>query len=260
MHTHEAQVVLKRLDLAFRAFFRRLRTGGKPGFPRFRSAERFRGWGYKEHGNGFKVEMRPGWRHGHVTLFGIGRRRARGWMLNLVVETDCAERARAEGPAIGLDWGVSTFATIAHEDGSFEEVANARPFDRARADLCARQHRLSAAARARKISRAALKRHREALARQHAKLAAKRKDFLHKISARIAGRHWLVATEALAVQAMTGSACGTAKAPGRNVAAKAGLNRSILDAAPAAFLNMLRYKAEGLPSIRAADQGLQWSA
>ncbi|TCP61418.1 hypothetical protein EV663_105136 [Rhodovulum bhavnagarense] len=42
---------------------------------------------------------------------------------------------------------------------------------------------------------------------------------------------------------MTGSARGTADAPGRNVAAKAGLNRSILDAAPTAFLNMLRYKA-----------------
>ena len=43
---------------------------------------------------------------------------------------------------------------------------------------------------------------------------------------------------------MTASARGTAEEPGRNVAQKAGLNRSILDTAPAAFLNMLRYKAE----------------
>ncbi len=43
---------------------------------------------------------------------------------------------------------------------------------------------------------------------------------------------------------MTTSARGTAEAPGRNVAQKAGLNRSILDTAPAGFLNMLRYKAE----------------
>ncbi|WP_200276461.1 hypothetical protein [Rhodovulum adriaticum] len=41
---------------------------------------------------------------------------------------------------------------------------------------------------------------------------------------------------------MTGSARGTADAPGRNVAAKAGLNRSILDAAPTAFLNMIGIK------------------
>src|ERR671913_1261203 len=51
VHTHEAQVVLKRLDLAFQAFFRRVRAGQTPGFPRFRSAQSFRGWGYKEHGN-----------------------------------------------------------------------------------------------------------------------------------------------------------------------------------------------------------------
>jgi putative transposase len=78
VHTHEAQTVLKRLELAFQAFFRRLREGQTPGFPRFRSADRFRGWSYKEHGNGFKVEPRPGWRHGFVTLFGVGRMRMRG--------------------------------------------------------------------------------------------------------------------------------------------------------------------------------------
>ena len=43
VHTHEAQGVLKRLDLAFCAFFRRVAAGQKPGFPRFRSADRFRG-------------------------------------------------------------------------------------------------------------------------------------------------------------------------------------------------------------------------
>ncbi|WP_253732814.1 transposase [Thioclava sp. JE_KL1] len=43
---------------------------------------------------------------------------------------------------------------------------------------------------------------------------------------------------------MTGSARGTAEALGRNLAQKAGLNRSILDTAPAGYLNMLRYKAE----------------
>lgn len=263
VHTHEAQVVLKRLDLAFQAFFRRLRAGETPGFPRFKSAERFRGWGYKEHGNGFRVEMRDGGRHGHATLFGIGRMRMRGiartpgrvlkadvtrtvhgWMLNVVVETGCAERAPAEGQAVGLDWGVSTFATLAHEDGAFEELPNPRQWDLEAEDLKAEQRRLSAAARARKISRRALRKHRRALARRHAKIAARRKDFLHKASARIVGRHRLIATEALAVRNMTGSARGTAEAPGRNVAQKAGLNRSILDTAPAGFLNMLRYKAE----------------
>jgi len=265
VHTHEAQVVLKRLDLAFQAFFRRVAAGQKPGFPRFKSAERFRGWGYKEHGNGFRVEMRDGWRHGRVRLFGIGEMRMRGvartpgrilksdvfrdmrgWQLSLVVETDCAERAPANGPAIGLDWGVAEFATIAQEteDGPcFEAVPNPRHLDAETEALRAQQRGLSALARARKVSRGALKKQRRALARKHAKVAARRKDFLHQLTARIAGRHRLIATEKLTVRNMTASARGTRDEPGRNVAQKAGLNRSILDAAPTAFLNMLRYKA-----------------
>ena len=265
IHTHEAQVVLKRLDLAFQAFFRRLAAGQTPGFPRFKSADRFRGWGYKEHGNGFRAEMRAGWRHGRVRLYGVGDMRmrgqartpgrilkadvyrdVRGWQLSLVVETDCAERAPATGPAIGLDWGVAEFATIAREDADgprFEAAPNPRHLDAEKAALIAQQRALSGLARARKISRGALRRNRRALARKHAKVAARRKDFLHQLTARIAGRHRLIVTEKLTVRNMTGSARGTAEAPGRNVAQKAGLNRSILDTAPAAFLNMLRYKA-----------------
>ena len=265
VHTHEAQVVLKRLDLAFQGFFRRVRQGQTPGFPRFRSHDAFRGWGYKEHGNGVRVELRPGWEHGHVRLFGVGRMRIRGrartpgrvlkadvirtalgWSLSVVVETGCAERAPAplENSAVDLDWGVSEFATLAHADGGFEAVPNPRHLDEAAADLKAQSRALSQLARARKISKRAHRRAKTTLARPHAKVAARRRDVLHKLTAGLAARFRLIATETLAVQNMTASARGTADEPGRNVAQKAGLNRSILDAAPATFLNMLRYKAE----------------
>jgi putative transposase len=278
IHTHEAQIVLKRLDLAFDGFFRRVKAGQTPGFPRFRSADRFRGWGYKEHGNGFKVEMRDGGRHGFVKLFGIGRMRmrgiartpgsvlkadvtysTRGWYLNVVVETGCAERARPTGGAIGLDWGLSEFATIAHEDGSFEALANPRHLDAEADDLRAEQRRLSAAARARKITGRALVRHRKALARRHAKVAARRKDFLHKASATLVARHRMIATEELNIRNMTRSARGSVEMPGRNVAQKAGLNRAILDTGPSAFLNMLRYKAEeaGIEFLEAPTRSLK---
>lgn len=51
-------------------------------------------------------------------------------------------------------------------------------------------------------------------------------------------------TEELRIANMTASAKGTVEEPGRNVRQKAGLNRAILDTAPAAFLAMLAYKAE----------------
>ncbi len=262
VHTHEAQIVLKRLKLAFDAFFRRVRAGQTPGFPRFKSLDRFPGWGYKEHGNGFRVETGVSMRHGRVRLSGVGtmrmrgqarapgrilkadvRRTARGWHLTVVVETGCAERAPALDAAAGLDWGVETFATIAHEDGSFEAVPNPRLLRAEAAALADAQRALSALARQRKISGRALRKARKALARRHAKVAAQRKDFLHKTSAALVRRFRVLGTETLSVSNMTRSARGTADAPGTNVAQKAGLNRSILDTAPAAFLNMLRYKA-----------------
>jgi putative transposase len=264
VHTHEAQTVLKRLDLAFQSFFRRVREGQTPGFPRFRSADRFPGWSYKEHGNGFKAELRPGGRHGFVTIFGVGRMRIRGvartpgrilkadvtrdhrgWRLTLVVETQCAARERAaDAKPAGFDLGVETLATVAHADGTFEKIENPRHLAEEAAALRKEQRKFSGLARARKVSKRALKRARKDLARRHAKVAARRKDFLHKTTARLAHTLSLIGTEALAVRNLTRSARGTVEAPGRNVAQKAGLNRSILDTAPSTFLNMLRYKAE----------------
>lgn len=74
-------------------------------------------------------------------------------------------------------------------------------------------------------------------------LAARRKDFLHKLSAKLVAEYDLIATEELAVRNMSASARGTLEEPGRNVTQKAGLNRAILDSAPSTFLNMVRYKA-----------------
>src|SRR5262245_10987669 len=65
-----------------------------------------------------------------------------------------------------------------------------------------------------------------------------------QVAARLVRAHKLIVTEDLAPSNMTASAKGTAEQPGKNVKAKAGLNRAILDATPGAFLNMLSTKAE----------------
>jgi hypothetical protein len=66
------------LALAIQGFFARVKRGQAPGFPRFRSAERFVGWGYKEHDNGFRVALRADGKHGHANLFGIPLRQSPG--------------------------------------------------------------------------------------------------------------------------------------------------------------------------------------
>jgi len=62
-----------------------------------------------------------------------------------------------------------------------------------------------------------------------------RKDGMEKVTTDIAKNHGVVAMEDLRIKNMTASAKGTIEEPGKNVAQKAGLNRSILDVSPAAF-------------------------
>jgi putative transposase len=56
LSAQSAQVTLKRLHRSFGAFFRRVKDGETPGFPRFKSKARFSGWGYKTHGDGFRLD------------------------------------------------------------------------------------------------------------------------------------------------------------------------------------------------------------
>ncbi len=65
------QVVVQDLDKAFQAFFRRVKSGETPGYPRFKGSDRFDSFGLKEYGNGFKLDGR------RLRLSGIGRVRVR---------------------------------------------------------------------------------------------------------------------------------------------------------------------------------------
>jgi len=256
LNAQSAQVTLNRLHLAFAAFYRRCKNGETPGFPRFRSFDRFSGWGYKTHGDGFRFTLGNGDRHGKLRLSGIGTIRVRGrartpgeiktceiqhkagrWYASITLS---CEPQRASGTdAIGLDWGVETFAALAHEDGTYSSVENPRFFgametalERAQQNLTRKAKRSKNRAKARKI-----------VAAIHRKTTNRRHDFLHQTSAKIVASVNLLATETLSIKNMTRSAKGTVESPGRNVAQKAGLNREILATAPRAFLDMLRYKA-----------------
>jgi putative transposase len=78
--------------------------------------------------------------------------------------------------------------------------------------------------------------------RIHVRIANARRDYLHKTSTAISKNHAMVVVEDLKVKNMSRSAAGTVEQPGRNVRAKAGLNRSILDQGWAEFRRQLEYK------------------
>lgn len=270
------QITLRRLNKAFQAFFARCAKGQTPGFPRFKSIKRMQGFGYKGHGDGwrftpkFKNQGKPddfgniAWdKHGTLRLQGVGCIKARGqarsagaikscelmhshgqWTLSVTLA--CADvdvaRVRVADQAFGADWGVSRLLTMVRTDVHLgevrEDIENPRWFKQHEARLVLLDQAVSRCKRYSKNWRKASK-VRSAF---KSKMARKRHDHQHQITASIASRAALFAAEALSVKNMTASAAGTIDKPGKNVAQKSGLNREILDTAPSALYQKFAYK------------------
>lgn len=160
------------------------------------------------------------------------------WHLSLTLECQEIERLSANA-ACGLDWGVETFIMLAHPDGSYEPIENPR-FHRASKD---REHELERIRDRRK--RGSRRRDKAVVrcARLKAKNARRRLDFHHRESAKLITRFALIGSEKLQISNLTRSAKGSVDKPGKKVKQKAGLNREILDTAPARFLKFVSYKA-----------------
>ncbi|RLP57290.1 transposase [Kocuria marina subsp. indica] len=175
---------------------------------------------------------------GRITSFTVSRA-ADYWYVSVLVETPAAEppapsRAQRSRGAVGVDVGVHSLAALS----TGELIANPRHGQATREKLTRAQR---AFARTEKGSRG---RQRAAVrvARIQHKLALQRATTLHKLTKALATGYETVAIEDLNVAGMTRSAKGTVENPGKNVAAKAGLNRSILDAALGELRRQLDYK------------------
>lgn len=253
------QVTLKRVALAFDGFFRRLKKGDKKvGFPRFKPFQRFKGWGYKAHGDGWKLHLKEK-KHGAVYLADVGIVKMRGkarndggkpknaeiihkngeWFISVSMEYDSIER-QCGTKAIGLDWGVSHYFSTIDQDGNFEQVENPRYLRNSKERLTSLQRDLALAKKGTRTQRKL----KHQIAKLHQKIARQRLDFTHKETAKLVEVAALIATEKLTVKNMTRSAKGTVEKNGKMVKQKAGLNREILNTAPSMTLNLLRYKAE----------------
>lgn len=202
-------------------------------------------------------------KHGYLKLSGIGPIKLRGkartpgvpktcdilhkqgrWYASVTVA--CVPKREGGSQGLAFDWGVETFATLALDDGSYEEIPNPRTGNRD-ADRKAELQRELATKKRR--SRNRLKTRRK-LSRHCARTANRRKDFLHQQSARLVKESALIVTEKLTVKNLT-RAPQPKPDPDRpgeflpnGSSAKAGLNREILDTAPATFLKLVALKAE----------------
>lgn len=166
-------------------------------------------------------------------------RRAGHWYVAIAWRAEVADPAPSPLPSNGIDRGVKVFAALdVPLPCGRDMIEPLNTLKRIKDRLAKAQRRL---ARKQKFS-ANWKKQKAKISRLHAHAANARKDYLHKLSTEIAKNHGVVKVEKLQVRNMSASAKGTVEEPGRNVAAKSGLNRSILDQGWGMFATMLRYK------------------
>jgi putative transposase len=260
------QATLRRLDKAFQAFFRRVRAGQTPGYPRFKGAGHFDTVTFPKDGDGCRWDSTP---HAavqtRIRLQGVGhirvhqhrpvrgrvktisvKREGTHWYVVLACGEVPAEELPPTGAIVGIDMGVTHFLTAS--DGG--HVANPRFLQAMSDELAEAQRHLATFP---KRTRQRTKRHRAAtrkVAKLHAKIRRQRADFHHKTARALVTDHDVIAHECLNTAGMTRSPVPKAdpEQPGGHLpngaAAKAGLNRSILDAGWAQFLGILANKAE----------------
>ncbi len=245
------QATLRRLTKAFDAFFRRVKAGEEPGYPRFKPAHRFDSVEWPKDGDGCRWHPEAS----RVYLQGIGhvkttvhravegrvktisvKREGRRWFLVLSCDDVPRKPLEPTGRSVGIDIGIASFATTS--DGL--HIANPR-HGRAGAERLARAQQVLARKRWGSNNRTAA---RDVVAARHRTVASQRRDFHHKVARDLVETYDVLCVENLSITNMVRSAKGTEENPGTNVAAKCGLNRSITDAGWGQFRSILCGKAE----------------
>jgi putative transposase len=222
---------LARVDRAFQAFFRRVKCGEKPGYPRFRSRSQYTSFDLGSNPVsvvGARVrlpKLGPVSFHKYRELRGVVKhvrvhQGPRGWCVSFVCDLGSSPMKVPVRAAVGVDVGLEVFATLSNG----ERVENPRVCQRS-ADAVARRHRSLARKRRGSKSRAKARR---LVGRAYACIRNQRLDFVRKLASVLFARFDVVAYEDLAISRMMH---GT-------------FAKSIKDAAWGLFYSALTRKAE----------------
>jgi len=240
-HSQILQNVGVRVDLAFKAFFRRAKRGDKPGYPRFKSWKRYNSFTYPQDigfsiiedkslvrlGKIGRVKLkyhRP--IEGRATTATIKHTSTGKWFITFSCEVE-PKALEPSTSAIGIDVGLESFLT-AH-DG--RKVENPRFFRKEEKALAKAQRKLSTAEK----GSSDYQQRRLVVARVHERIGNKRRDFCHQLSRQLVDEYGLIAVEDLSINKMV------KKNKDKNMK---GLNKSIGDAGWRMFVDLLDYKAE----------------
>ncbi|ECG3341845.1 IS200/IS605 family element transposase accessory protein TnpB [Salmonella enterica subsp. enterica] len=235
------QQSLKDLERAYKNFFQK-----RAAFPRFKKRGQNDTFRYPQ---GVKLEQdnsriflpKLGWIHYRnsrevtgVVKNVIVSQSCGKWYVSIQTEYEVTEPKHKSTSMVGLDVGVAKLATLSN--GTVYLPVNS--FKASQRKLAILQRQLS-----RKVKFSAnWQKQKRKIQRLHSHIANIRRDYLHKVTNEISKKHAMIVIEDLKVSNMSKSAKGTAEQHGRNVKAKSGLNRSILDQGWYEMRRQLEYK------------------
>lgn len=260
---HVLQDVLRRLDKAFKNFFRRIRNGEKPGYPRFQGRNHYDSFTYPDSA-GWKLEVTKepeGKKKGKaiLRLTKIGdacvvlhrpiegaiktvtiKREGECWFVVCSCAVTECEKLSVSYEDVGIDLGVTHFAALS--DGTF--IESPRYYRKAEKKLEKLQQTLSRKKRGSHRRKKAVR----VVAQAHRKIRNQRRDFVHKASRKLVNTYQVIVFEDVQTSNLVKRPKHKQDENGtylpNGASTKAGLNKSIADAGWYSFTEMTKVKAE----------------
>jgi putative transposase len=200
VYSQVLQDVCTRVDLAFQSFFRRVKAGEKPGYPRFKGYGRYDSFTYPQKGfelldNGLLlskigaikiIKHRP--IEGKIKTLTIRRDRIGNWYACFSCEVEPKPLPNSD-KAVGIDVGLNSFATFSNG----EKIDNPRFFRLDEKELAKAQRKFSKTEK----GMPEREKRRKAVAHIYQRIANRRKDFAHKLSRNIVNEYGIIAFEKL---------------------------------------------------------------
>ena len=232
VYSQVLQDVVARVDNAFKGFFRRVKNGEKPGYPRFKKGNRYHSVTYPQFG--FKIENnklhlakigdikvkfhRP--IVGKIKTCTVIRKPTGKWYVCFSCECESKPLPKSK-QVVGIDVGIESFAALS----TGEKIPNPHFFKKEEKALTKAQRKLS------KITKGTpeYRRAKKVVARIHERISFKRYNFVHQLARKIVNKFGVICVEKLKI---------------KNMMQNGHLAKSIADVSWGEFIRVLSYKAE----------------